>query len=167
MGFIGRLFGEQHRAKAAAFEVVQNFLYQPDEVLRERVTDIDALGDYLNQIYAVAEDYWAGKPEGPGQALTIVAAVKPGGRVRFWLDSSLGKIDAAIAQPLINRLQELPAPVVRQGPVAFAIHGLLWGGTPGGGGWAFIPTEWKERCRGHAEELVNLPDGVLELLWPD
>jgi hypothetical protein len=164
MGFIDWLFGKQRRDKAPAFDVAQNFLYQPDEVLRERVMDINAFGDYLKQIYAVAEDYWAGQPAGSGQALTIVAAVKPGKRVRFWLDSSLGKLDPAVAQPLIHRLQGLPVPAVRQGPVAFAIQGMLWGGAPGGGGWALIPTEWQERCLG--QELV-VPDGILELVWPD
>jgi hypothetical protein len=164
VGFIDWLFGKQRKAKAPAFVVAQNLLYQPDEVLRERVTDIEAFGGYLKEIYAVAEEYWAGKPEGPGQALTIVAAVKPGGRTRFWLDSSLGKLNPAVAQPLIHRLQELPVPAVRQGPVAFAIQGVLWGGAPGGGGWAFVPTEWQERC--HGRNLV-VPDGFLELVWPD
>jgi hypothetical protein len=166
MGFIGRLFGKQLRAKALAFNVAHNLLYQPDAVFRERIVDIDALGDYLNQIYEVAEDYWVGKPAEPGQALTIVIAIKPGGRVRFWLDSSLGKLDSGVAEPLIDRLQELPVPVVREGPIAFAIHASLWGGSPGGGGWTFLPAEWKDRCRLQGQKLV-FPDGVLELVWPD
>jgi hypothetical protein len=164
VGFWSWLFGPSTPASPPAFEIAQNMLYQPDPVLQERVPDVDALAGFMKRIEEEGVAYWADVPRGAGQALTIVVAIKPGGVARFWLEPSPTGVDATLLNPFAARLRDLPVPSVRTGPVAFAMHATLWGGQPAGGGWAFIPTEWQERCVG---KEVIVPDGVLEIVWPE
>jgi hypothetical protein len=116
------------------------------------------------QIDAEGTKYWSEVLPGAGQALTIIVAIKPGRQARFWLDSSPGGLGASTLAPFADRLRRLPVPSVRVGPVAFAMHARLWGGRPGGGGWAFIPTDWQTRCAG---QELDVPDGVLGIIWPN
>jgi hypothetical protein len=164
LGIFSRKFGKSAPAMPPAFDIAQNLLYQPDEVLRVRVPDVEALAGYMKRIDAAGTDYWARLPRGTGQSLTIVVAIKPGGQSRFWLDPSPGGVGVTLLEPFAKRLRGLPVPRVRIGPVAFAMHATLWGGLRGGGGWAFIPAEWQERCAG---QQLLVPDGVLEIVWPD
>jgi hypothetical protein len=147
-----------------AFEVNLNVLFQPEEVLRERVASAEAFAEYLKQVMDTAAAYWAGVPPGEGRAVALVLAVKPGGRSRFWLEASPPGLDEGLVRGLLGRLQRLPAPAVRGGPVALALRATLWGcgGTPGG--WPHLPREWQEACAGR--ELL-VPDGVLAVVWPD
>jgi hypothetical protein len=147
-----------------AFDVNQNVLYQPDPVLRQRVASIEVFAKYLKQIMDTAAEYWAGVPAGESRAVTLVVAVKPGGRSRFWLDANPPGLEAELVRGLYERLQGLPVPLVRQGPVAVAIQATLWGCGGRPGGWAFIPREWQDACGG--QELL-VPDGILEIVWPD
>ena len=164
MGFFRRLFGKSSTTSIPAFDIAQNMLYQPDPELKERVPDIGAFADFLKWIESEGAKYWSEVPLGTGQALTIFVALKPGRQARFWLESSPGGLGTSALAPFADRLGRLPVPAVRVGPVAFAMHATLWGGLPGGGGWAFIPTEWQTQCAG--QELV-VPDGVLGIVWPD
>ena len=100
---------------------------------------------------------------GPAQAVTLVIAVKPGGKSRFWVNFNPGGgVDTELVKGLLERLQELPVPVVRQGPVAVAIQATLWGGQRGG--WELIPKEWQEAC---GQQNVLVLDGILAIVWPD
>ncbi len=157
--------GDTPAAGGACFAVNELLLYQPDNVLQQRVASIEAWAQYLQRIEAVAADYWAGQPAGAGQTVTLVVAVKPGGRSRFWADFEPGGLDAEIERRFLQRLEEVPAPVVQQGPVATACHATLWGGKAAG--WAFLPRQWQEACRQHGHGELLVPDGILALVWPD
>jgi len=148
--------------QSSVFDVAQLFLYQPDEVLQQRIANVEIWTRYIKQVTETASDYWAAQPVGRAQTVTLIIAVKPGGKSRFWLDFYPGGQDTALVTGLLGRLQELPVPVVRQGPVAVAIHATLWGGKHGG--WEFLPKEWQKAC-GQKELLV--PDEILAMVWPD
>jgi hypothetical protein len=147
-----------------AFEVNQNVLYQPDAVLRERVASVEVFAKYLKQVMDTASAFWSAVPAGECRAVTLVVAVKPGGRSRFWLDANPPGLDAGLVRSLCERLQGLPVPLVRHGPVALAIHATLWGSGGRPGGWAFIPKEWQDAC---GQQQLLVPDGFLEIVWPD
>jgi hypothetical protein len=164
VGFWSRLFGSPKPASVPAFDIAQNMLYQPEPVLRTRLPDVNALADFMKRIDEEGVAYWAGVPWGRGQALTIVVAIKPGGLARFWLESPPTGVSAALLDSFAVRLRALQVPPVREGPIAFAMHATLWGGQPGGGGWAPVPAEWQARCAG---QEVLIPDGALEIVWPD
>jgi hypothetical protein len=147
-----------------AFEAVHTLLYQPDEVLKERVAHIDAFARYIKQVTDTAAAYWEALPRGAGQALALTVAVRPGGRARYWLDANPGGLDESAVAELLGRLGELPAPLVRGGPVAVAVRAILWGGPAAEGGWPFLPREWQAAAAGRS---LLVPDGILDLIWPD
>jgi hypothetical protein len=151
-------------AAGGALVVNQNLLYQPEEVLQRRVASVEALGDYLNQVMAVASAYWSEVPPGAPRSVALVVAIKPGGKARFWLEAEQGGLGPELVAGLFERLRAVPPPVVREGPVAVSLQATLWGGGKAAGGWPFLPKEWVEAAGG--KELL-IPDGPLALVWPD
>ena len=96
-------------------------------------------------------------------ARSLVVAVKPQQRCRFWFEFDPGGLDKAIVDDLQERLRELPVPVVH-GPVAMAFHAVLWGGPSSGEPrWPFVPKEWLEVAR----PGLLVPDGILDIIWRD
>jgi hypothetical protein len=151
-------------AEKSAFDLHQSIIYQPDEVLRQRVASQDVFINYVKQVIDTATAYWAGEPAGAPRAVTLVVAIKPGGRSRFWLDATPEPLPDEQVKRLTARLESLAVPLIRGGPVAVAFHASLWSGSPDEGGWRFIPGEWQRACAG--DELL-VPDGILERVWPD
>ncbi len=145
-------------------QLVQGVLYQPDPMLQRRVVDRQEFTSFVGEMGAAVTRHVEGVPEGPGQALTLVVAIRPGRRARFWLEFAPGGEVAELEAGLQRALGELRAPAVREGPVAYAWHVLLWGG-PGASGpsFAFLPRAWAEACAG--EEGI-VPDAPLDRLWP-
>jgi hypothetical protein len=147
----------------SAFRIDSMLLYQPDDVLKVRAPSVESLTEFIKQVESSANEFWTGQPTGAPQPVLVVAAFKPGGRVRVWVDVPAGLETEPAARELAARLGQLPAPVVQHGPVAIAMRGSLWGG---GGEWPFIPKEWQDATRTASESLL-VPDGILERVWPD
>lgn len=145
-------------------KVQQQLPHQPDEVLRQRLDGAE-IGQFSRRVESVVEHYFAGLAPGPGQALTIVWAVRPGRLVRFWLEFNPGGLPAEIGEELQRRLNDMHPPAVRSGPVSCALHCALWGGTGKADAFAFIPREWQAACR-EGENLV-IPDDVLARVWQE
>jgi hypothetical protein len=136
-------------------------LYQPDEVLRQRVHALEDFMQFAKAIDAELTAFAAGRQEA-GQALSLFAAVRRGHRGRFWLDFQPG-VPSEAEQDLLRRLEVIPVPAVN-GPVALANYSLLWGG-PGTREnlFAYMPLAW-------AEAVVaggTVPDDALDKVWPE
>ena len=142
-------------------------LYQPEEVLDARVGVAD-LAAYIKQLQAVCAGFFA--TAGTPETLHVVVAVRPGKRARIWFASST-RLDLDPARdPLRKQLAAVPPCEVRGGPVAFALSGKIAGGgasnPPGDQGFALpVPQAWKDASKG--KEGVVVPDGLLDLVWPD
>jgi hypothetical protein len=149
---------------SSPFQLVESLLYQPDEVLRQRMPNSDAFLAYVKRVLETAAAYWTAQPVQSGQTATLVLAVKPGGRSRFWLDLDPGGLAPEAERNFLARLEELTPPVVQHGPVAMAFHATLWGGRASG--WEFLPREWQQACQQGGQQLL-VPDGILPLVWPD
>lgn len=147
----------------AAFRIESMQLYQPDEVLRERMPSVESLAEFVKRVEAAGADFWNEQPAGKPQSVLVVAAVKPGGLVRVWVEVPPDLGAEAVAREFAARLGQLPAPVVQRGPVAVAMRATLWGG---GGEWPFIPKEWQSAATAAGGSLL-VPDGILERIWPD
>jgi hypothetical protein len=151
------------------FETDSIVLYQPDSVLRERLPDVKDLAGYIKRLQGVCEKFFSGA-ETP-ETLHVVVALKPGKRSRVWLISSAPSPVNAKRDSL-RALLEAETPIeVLNGPVAFAIAAKIAGGSgdlprTDGADEPPVPREWKEAARGHEKPLV-VPDGFLELVWPD
>ncbi len=156
--------GTEAPDKTAAFFVHQIMLYQPDEVLRQRVGNVSILGSFLKRVEEEANQFWSALPPGESRAVLLVVALRPGGRSRFWPEENPPGLDRRSVEEVVARLQRLPPPLVHSGPVAVALQASLWsqGGKPGG--WPFIPTEWQQAC---GQENLLVPDGVLKIVWPE
>ncbi len=154
--------------KPQGFETDNVVLYQPNEALQARVGDVSDLANYVKKLQAVCAEFFAStkRPE----TLHIVVAVRPGKRSRVWFVSSTRPAPDAQRDPLRKKLEAVPPCDVHDGPVAFAISAKLAGGDGKNpkGAKDFkppIPKEWQDAAKG--KESVRVPDGVLDLVWPD
>jgi hypothetical protein len=155
---------------AEGFETDHVVLYQPDEVMQARLGAVADLANYVKQLQAVCTEFFA-TTKTP-ETLHIVVAVRPGKRARVWFVSSTRPAPDAQREPLRKKLEAIPPCDVHDGPVAFAISAKLAGGdgknpkgdkdfkTP-------IPKEWQDAATATGKERVLVPDGLLDLIWPD
>ena len=138
-------------------------LYQPDAILHERIVAFDDFGQYQKAVIRILEDQAASVARQAGQFGSVYGAVRPGRKSRFWLEFSPGGVAPEFQAALLFRLNNLPAPMVR-GPVAFAVHALLWGGTgERASRFLFMPTRWSEAIAGRGG---TIPDAPLRKVWP-
>jgi hypothetical protein len=142
-------------------------LYQPEEVVQARVGTVADLTNYIEQLRAVCSEFFA--TTRTPETLNIVVAVRPGKRARIWLMSSTQSVPDAQREPLRKDLEAIPPCEVHNGPLVFAISAKLTGGAgqsprrdevP-------IPKEWQEAITATGRQKASVPDGVLDLIWPD
>jgi hypothetical protein len=154
--------------KAKGFETDNVVLYQPNETLQARVGAVTDLASYIKQLQAVCTEFFAATTT--PETLHIVVAARPGKRARVWFVSSTRPAPDAQREPLRKKLEAIPPCDVHDGPIAFAISAKLAGGDGKNpkGDKNFkppIPKEWQEAAAG--KENVLVPDGFLDLIWPD
>jgi len=150
------------------FETDNVVLYQPNETLQARMDAAGDLAHYIKQLQAGCTEFFATNKT--PETLHIVAAVRPGKRARVWFISSTRPAPDAQREPLRKKLEAIAPCDVHGGPVAFAITAKLAGGDgknakrdkdfkpP-------IPKEWQDAAKG--KEGVVVPDGFLDLVWPN
>jgi len=149
------------------FETDHVVFYLPEEVMEAR---IGSEGDFINygkQLQATCTEFFA-TTKTP-ETLHIVVAVRPGKRARVWFVSSTRPAPDAQRHPLREKLEAIPPCDVHDGPIAFAICAKLAGGdgkTPPEEDFKTpTPKEWQDAVTGKGRVLV--PDGILDLIWPD
>jgi hypothetical protein len=137
-------------------------LFQPDDVLRQRVPAATVVGDYLKAIDESLTAF-AAEHDFSGQALSLFLAVRPGRRSRAWVEFQPGGVPAVWERDLVPRLEAVPAPEVT-GLIALATYSLLWGG-PGTKENLFVgvPRAWAEAAGPKGAEV----DDLLDRVWPD
>jgi hypothetical protein len=165
-------------AGEAGFKMGNIVLYQPNEVLQERLTDAKGLAEYVQALDKVCTEYFA--KEVKAETLQVVVALKPGKLARVWFVSSTREDVKALAL-LREKLEKVPAIDVYKGPVAFALTGDIAGGgkskekgkAQGKEDGEFsppIPKEWQDavaKAKERKDGPVIVPDGFLAAVWPD
>ncbi len=133
-------------------------MLQPDAMAGKRIASVEEMGRYLKGVCEVFAKVYENidTPE----TVNAVVAVKPGRKARLWLVSSLQTPpDRA---DLMARFQALPAPEVKEGPVAFVIRFTVAGAAleeiP------LLPPEWNSAFGG---KTVMLPDAITTYIWTD
>jgi len=121
-----------------------NLSYLSQSELAQRISAA-VLNGYINRLQAVCADFYAAATV--PDDIDIVVIVVAGGRPHFWFISSRGSDTFERVHRLIEKLQAVPAPVLKRGPIGFAMNGRIAGGTstrkkqndapP-------IPKEWKD-----------------------
>jgi len=158
-------------ANLAGFAMNSLVLYQQDQDLKQRLASVDALAAYVKRLVGSCGEFF--RRDETALGLDIVVAVRPGGRVRVWLLSSVSQspADRAYMAQLRAKLESVEAPAARDGPVVFAIRGSVAGGR-----WPQesesatpklpIPQEWKDAlAKRQATGAVSM-DGMLDVVWP-
>jgi hypothetical protein len=150
-------------AAAAAFTNAGIVLLQPEDVLRSRVPDANALARYIKDVEAttgkVLEAAFQRKPNGA----YLVMALRPGGRSKAWLDLE-APLPQATHDALQAALEALPPPGVVGGVVVLAIKASLWGGRPPTKPGP-APQAWREQAARSARKLEV--GELVDALWPD
>jgi hypothetical protein len=150
------------RVAVGTFVIERLMLYQPNEVLQQRIADSQSLTDYISQIISRSVAFWADRPTGTAQLRTLVTAIKPGCKVRFWMECTKESIPEGCLAAWMEQLHAVAVPIVTQGPVAVAIHVKMFGEPAGQ--WPPIPKSWQVAT---VEKNLLVPDEVLQVVWPD
>src|SRR5262249_54109030 len=153
--------------KPAGFETRHLVLYQPDAVLADRLSSVDELAAYTKKLQAACIIPFrdATVPE----ALDVVVAVKQGGTSRVWFVApARTDTDSSLAE-LALEIERIAPPIVRNGPIAFAIVGSLAGAPreqqSGSEYRPPLPKAWLEAAQQSGYPAV-LPDDALRYAWP-
>ena len=147
-------------------------LYTPEPIFAQRLPDVSVFSDYLKTIVADADSYCAPLPHREPQTAELVVALKPSGKSRFWCEFSSDVFPQERVRELELRLARLPTPSVRHGPVAALLHLSVYGGTNQArinqaDGSMYFPKQWKDAASKEAGQTVTVPDGILDLVWPE
>lgn len=150
---------------ARAAEPITNFnvvLLQPSAVMEKRVTDIDAMADYIKAVEAASRE--AVIASGATQAVGgfIVLAVKPGMKSKVWLDFD-ALLDLEIRKQITKGVSAIKPFEVTEGPVVFALKVATWDGKESKR-VAPSPPEWKKITRGAKPLEIGL---LVERAWND
>lgn len=145
------------------FHVAFLMLHQPDHVLQQRISSVDSVAAFQGRIEQAVKECLEPVPEDDGRTCSIICALKPNRKSRFWIEYHPQPLDATVHNSILNKLNSIEPPVVHNGPVSLGMFGLLWGGVgrdrhPN---FSMVPREWQETGGG------VIPDDPLSKLWPD
>ena len=152
-------------AENPVFTMTSVALYQPNDVLVERLGDASGLASYAKALVAAASDEFSKWPSRAPVQGTLVVAVKPNGGVRVWLVVPKGSIPDAWSMALKRKLEAVtPIVAVREGPTAFAINFSAWRAALASPQPPPIPDEWRTAMEGRPPGVI--PDSALAVIWP-
>lgn len=140
---------------------------QPDQEIGSRVKDPKAFRSFIRRLQADCDSYFSDLPQGDPQTVEVYTIIKPGRKCRFWLGYSSPDRERIGDEKLLRKLETLKSPPVKEGPVVFSLHLLLWGATETNVTWGQnlpIPKEWRAAIGSNA---IRMPDGILPTIWPD
>lgn len=99
-----------------------------------------AFMDFVQAVEGTTKDYFQKLPQGQGLDLQVACAVLPQNKLLLEIQAQPDNIPEETIVGLRQRLESLPRPAVRLGPVAFSIRSMVWGGcarTDAGFGFPF------------------------------
>lgn len=115
-------------------------LYQPDDVLTERIPDdSDGLSRFIRSLGAKLNQPEFENP--PAEERALVVGISPAGRSIGWAIDRTGDLLNPDQQYLEHALQELKPPAVVGGAIVFAIH---YSQAASGNDWIPLPKEWND-----------------------
>jgi hypothetical protein len=147
---------------AVGFETETIVLYQPSDVLEERLPDFAKLADYIKRLQDVCQRFFAATAS--PETLDIVVALRPGRQSRIWFVSSVQATPDAKRKSLRKNLEKVTPCDVTSGSIAFAIAAKIAGGDGKKRKDIPMPLEWQKAAERKGNVII--PDGVLDAVWP-
>lgn len=151
---------------ARAAEPVINLglvLLQPEELMAQRGTTVDAVDGYVARLLATANEALRSEFQRRPSGGFIALAVRPNGRSKVWFDFAPA-LPASTDNKLRTALEAVPPPDLKSGTVVFGIKLTLWGGSPPTRA-APAPSEWKAQAQQAARRLEV--SELVDLVWPE
>jgi len=148
------------------FKTTSIVLYQPEVVVQDRLTHVEELASFINQIKTICREFFAGvtTPE----TVDLVLAIKPQRRFKVWFVSTRRSEDPQL-DSLRRQVELAEPPEVRNGLVICGIRGTIANAkrtiSPAPTFQPPIPREWKE-ARGRDFAGKSLED-LVELVWAE
>jgi hypothetical protein len=155
------IFSATSLAANPGFETEQIVLYQPSEVLEERMADPSKLSEYIKRLRDVCQKFFA--TASTPETLDIVVAVRPPKQSRVWFVSSTQPKADAKREGLRRELEKVKACDVKGGSIVFAIAGKVAGGDGKKRTDLPMPAEWQRAAK--QKGSVVIPDGILDAIW--
>jgi hypothetical protein len=154
-------------AHAPGFELAGvNTSYLSPSELAQRISTED-LNAYINGLQAACIDFYAAATA--PDDIDIVVIVVAGGHPHFWFNSTTHSGTFEHFHRLIEKLQVVPAPLLKRGPIGFAMTGRIAGGTSSRkvqNNAPLFPKEWKDfLAKGSKDGLLDF-DEVVKLVCP-
>lgn len=141
-------------------------LYLPDDLMAQRVNNVQPLSDYLKSVEQRTDEFWKKNEKPAAKGLLIVVGVKPGGKSRVWCESveADAQIDETTIQALQKELEAISPVAVQNGPIAVALNYCFTGDRSVK--FPVLPKVWSDAAKSSKEDLM-IPDGMFKLVWPD
>lgn len=151
-------------APAEAWIQKEVVLYLPDRIMKQRV-DVSDLSPYLRTAGAEAAAAMQAQPTQPGASGMLLLMVKPGGRSKAWIVTGEPALKPEVADAVIRRVEAVPAPSVREGPILVGLQFDAWGGGAAPAGAAPpIPRDWYAHF---SKSGGLLDDALFAKVWPE
>src|SRR6185436_1724714 len=122
------------------------------------------LGRYTNEVVRITGEFAASFPKPRPTGVFIGIGVKPGKQARCWCESIEGEITPEKLKELEEKLAKIPAPQIKQGPIALGLSIEFFGKTPP---FQPYPLSWARATNAAGRNVPITPDELFKLIWPD
>ena len=139
-------------------------LYLPDATMKERVTDIGPLAEYVKALQHEAAAFWQSAPRPAAKGLLVAVGVRPGQTARVWCDGVAGDIPADTLASVRAALEHVKPVSVKNGPIAFALELGLWDQMPAE--FPVMPNAWADAAK-RSKRPLSVPDELFKVIWPE
>ena len=142
-------------------------LYNPPEQFAARLGGAEGgkdLGRYTNEVVRITGEFASACSKPRPKGVFIGIGVKPGKQARCWCESIDGEISPEQLKELEAKLAKIPAPLVKQGPLAVGLSISFFGKEPS---FQPYPVSWAKATEAAGREVPLAPDELFKLIWPD
>ena len=149
-----------------AFQTTEIVLYNQMDEFDARSPAAEVLAAYIKQLGAKAATLWKDEKPAPGKSGLIAVAIRPDRTMKLWVDVE-NAFQSNITAALEREMKAVGVPQAKHGPIAFAVHFDLWGGSSkvkARSDNVQIPQLWRIAAEAQRKSLA-IPDDMLPLVW--
>jgi hypothetical protein len=139
-------------------------LVQSQSDLVARLGDTSVLKDYVKVFASAVQSALSGADRGDARGLLVAVGLKPGKKIRAWLEPIEGALPETTLKKLDDTLARVLAIEVTGGPVAFILKGNLWDRKAER--YPDLPAAWSTVKDASGKPATSL-DEIFVVIWPE